>query len=181
MKKITAIIVLAAGLFSGSVQAQNKTGYIRVDEMVSLMPDLKKIDTMLNSFQKDSLSSTYNYLLSEYQRNDSIVKDTIRQPLVVRQQASKQLAGFLEDLQNWQSTAQSLVEAKQNALLQPVYEKVMKAINEVAKEKGYVYIFSREALLVAPPGDDILPLVAEKLKVKLPAAPAATKPPAKTN
>lgn len=182
MKKITAIIVLAAGLFAASVQAQNKTGYIRVDEMVSQMPDLKKIDTLLNSFQKDSLSRTYNYLLAEYQRNDSIVKDTIRQPLVVRQQASKQLAGFLEDLQNWQNTAQSLVEAKQNALLQPVYEKVMKAINEVAKEKGYTYIFSREALLVAPPGDDILHLVADKLKVKL-SAPATNKPaaPEKTN
>lgn len=181
MKKITAIIVLAAGLFSGSVQAQNKSGYIRVDEMVSLMPDLKKIDTLLQSFQRDSLSRTYNYLLAEYQRNDSIVKDTIHQPQVVRQQASKQLAGFLEDLQNWQGTAQSMVEAKQNALLQPVYEKVMNAINDVAKEKGYTYIFSREALLVAPPGDDILPLVADKLKVKLPAAPAVTKPPVKTN
>lgn len=186
MKKITAIIVLAAGLFAGSVNAQNKTGYIRVDDMVSLMPDLKKIDTLLSIFQNDSLPRTYNYLLTEYQRNDSIAKDTLHQPLVVRQQAGKQLASFLEDLQNWQSTAQQMFEAKQNSLLQPVYEKVMNAINEVSKEKGYTYIYSREALLVAPPADDILPLVAEKLKVKLPAAgagkPVANKPlPGKTN
>jgi outer membrane protein len=178
MKKITAIIVLATGLFTGSLQAQNKTGYIKVDDMVSLMPEIKKIDTLLNIFQNDSLPRTYNYLLSQYQRYDSIANDSTRSPLVVRQDAAKQRTGFLEELQNWQSSAQQMFEAKQNSLLQPVYTKVINAINDVAKEKGYSYIYSREALLVAPPADDILPMVAEKLKVKLPppSGGAATKP-----
>lgn len=180
MKKITAIIVLAAFLFTGSVQAQNKTGYIRVDDMVYLMPEIKKIDTLLTIYQNDSLPRTYSYLLSQYQRYDSIANDTINQPVVVRQGAAKQRADFLEDLQNWQASAQQMFEAKQNSLLQPVYEKVMNAINEVAKEKGYAYIYNREAILVAPPADDILQLVADKLKVKIP-APATTKPAAKTN
>ncbi len=177
MKKITAIIVLAACLISGTVQAQSKNGYIRVDEMVSLMPELKKIDTLLSVFQQDSLPRTYNYLLTQYQRYDSIVNDTARSPLVVRQDASKQRTGFLEELQNWQTSAQSLYEAKQSALLQPVYDKVLKAIDDVAKEKGYTYVFARESLLVAPPADNLLPMVAEKLKVKLPTqTPPATKP-----
>ena len=137
MKKITAIIVLVACLISGTVQAQNKNGYIRVDEMVSLMPELKKIDTLLSIFQQDSLPRTYNYLLASYQRYDSLANDTLKQPLVVRQDAAKQRAGFLEELQNWQTSAQSLYEAKQSALLQPVYDKVLKAIDDVAKEKGY--------------------------------------------
>jgi len=176
MKKITAIIVLAAGLISGSVQAQNKNGYIRVDEMVSLMPELKKIDTLLSIFQQDSLPRTYNYLLTQYQRYDSIANDSARSPLVVRQDAAKQRTGFLEELQNWQTSAQSLYEAKQSALLQPVYDKVLKAIDDVAKEKGYTYVFARESLLVAPPADNLLPMVAEKLKVKLPTQTPATKP-----
>lgn len=175
MKKITAIIVLATMLFTSSVQAQNKTGYIRVDDMVYLMPDIKKIDTLLTIYQNDSLPRTYTYLLTQYQRYDSIANDSINQPLVVRQGASKQRADFLSDLQNWQASAQQMFEAKQNALLQPVYEKVMAAINDVAKEKGYSYIYNREALLVAPPGDDILQQVADKLKVKLP-PPTTTKP-----
>ena len=172
MKKITAIVVLAVLLFAGSVQAQNKTGYIRVDEMVYLMPEIKKIDTLLAIYQNDSLPKTYSYLLTQYQRYDSIANDTIGQPLVVRQGASKQRADFLEDLQGWQTTAQQLFEQKQNSLLQPIYEKVMNAINDVAKEKGYSYIYNREALIVAPPADDILSLVAAKLKVTLP-TPAA--------
>ena len=61
-----------------------------------------------------------------------------------------------------------MVEQKQNMLLQPVYDKVLKAIEEVAKEKGYGYVFNKEALLVSPPADNLIPMVAEKLKVKLP-------------
>jgi len=138
--------------------------------MVGLMPELKKIDTLLAVFQQDSLPRTYNYLLSQFQRYDSIAADSLHQPAVVRQEATKQRTEYLSELQNWQSSAQQMLEAKQNALLQPVYEKVMKAINDVSKEKGYSYIYNREALLVAPPADDILPLVATKLNVKVPEA-----------
>ena len=184
MKKIIAIFVLAAGLVSGTVQAQNKFGYIRVDEAVSLMPELKKIDTLLTVFQNDSLPRTYNYLLAQYQYYDSISNDSAHQTSVVRQQASRQRTDYLGELQNWQSTAQSLIEAKQNALLQPVYDKVLKAIDDVAKEKGYSYVFNRESLLVGPPADNLLPMVAEKLKLKMPPAGTQTqpiqKPPAKT-
>ena len=40
----------------------------------------------------------------------------------------------------------------------------------LAKEKGYTYIFTSDALIVAPPSDDILPLVAAKLGIKIPTA-----------
>jgi len=179
MKKIIAIFVLAAGLVSGTLHAQNKFGFIRVDEMVSLMPELKKIDTLLTSYQNDTLPRTYNYLLTQFQYYDSIATDSVKQTAVVRQQAATQRAEYLSELQNWQSTAQQLVEAKQNALLQPVYDKVLKAIDDVAKEKGYTYVFNRESLLIGPPADNLLQQVADKLKVKVPAPTQSTqKPPA---
>ncbi|MBI1341895.1 MAG: hypothetical protein GC171_03060 [Terrimonas sp.] len=167
MKKITGIFIAALLMMAAvNVQAQ-KTGYIRVDDMVSLMPELAKIDTMLAQYQNDSLPGTFNYLLGEYQRYDSIAKDSTK-PVVVRNDAGKKSGEFLSELQNWQSTAQAMIENKQSALLQPVYAKVMKAIEDVAKEKGYAYVYNREALLVAPPADDLLPLVAAKLNVKVP-------------
>jgi len=54
----------------------------------------------------------------------------------------------------------------------------------VAKENGYAYVYTKEALLVAPTSDDLLPLVAKKLNLKLPTgvtqqAPTTTKPPVK--
>jgi len=103
MKKIIAIFVLAAGLVSGTVEAQTKFGFIRVDEVVSLMPELKKIDTLLQSYQNDTLPRTYNYLLSQYQYYDSISNDSVRQTVVVRQQASRQRTDFLGGLRNCQA------------------------------------------------------------------------------
>ncbi len=50
----------------------------------------------------------------------------------------------------------------------------MNALNEVAKANGYAYVLNKEALLVAPPGDDLLPLVAKKLNIKLPVNTATT-------
>lgn len=176
MKKVTGLFIALLLLMTAAttVSAQ-KTGYIRVDEMVSLMPELSKIDTLLAQYRDDSLPGTFNYLLVEYQRYDSISKDSTK-PLVVRNDAAKKAGDFLTELQNWQSTAQQMIEGKQSSLLQPVYTKVMKAIDDVAKEKGYAYVYNREALLVAPPADDLLPLVAAKLGVKVPAkAPAGAK------
>lgn len=181
MKKVIAIILVVTGLWGGTLQAQNKLGYIRVDEMVSYMPELKKIDTLLNVYQQDTLPKTYNYLLANFQRYDSIANDSLHSPMAVRQDAAQKRTDFLAELQNWQNTAQSMIEAKQNALLQPLYDKVLKAIDEVAKEKGYTYIFARESLLVAPPADNLLPQVAEKLKVKLPAPAPATQKPASSS
>ncbi len=60
------------------------------------------------------------------------------------------------------------LQGKQQQLLEPIYRKVDAAIQAVAKENGYTYVFNREALLVMPPADDLLPLVAKRLNVKIP-------------
>ena len=48
--------------------------------------------------------------------------------------------------------------------------KALDAIKAVAKEKGYGYVIddTNKALLVAPPGDDLLPFVKTKLGIKDP-------------
>jgi len=39
-------------------------------------------------------------------------------------------------------------------------------VQAVAKENGYTYVLTKEALLVSPPAEDILPLVKKKLGLK---------------
>jgi outer membrane protein len=47
-------------------------------------------------------------------------------------------------------------------------------IADIAKANGYSYVFRKEALIVSPPADDILPLIKKKFEVApKPAAPAA--------
>jgi outer membrane protein len=178
MNKIKLFMV-AAVLFiaAGNVMAQ-KSGYIRVEAAVSLMPETAKLDSLLRKYQADSLNPQYVYLIQEYNRKDSLAngKDSAKQPLAVRQQIRQELEGIAYQVQNWQQISQQYMQAKQQELLEPIYRKVDGAIQAVAKENGYTFVFNSEALLVMPPADDLLPLVAKKLNLKLPPATAGTAP-----
>jgi len=181
--KLFVVAMLVVAGFSASAQ---KTGYISLDQVVALMPEVRKIDSTLQRFQADSLNPQFAYFVSEYNRKDSILnsKDSSKTPVAVRNQMRQEMEGLAYQLQNWQGYVQNEMQEKQNELLQPIYVKAMNALNEVAKANGYSYVYSKEALLVAPPADDLLPLVAKKLNIKLPnttntAAPAASAAPKK--
>jgi outer membrane protein len=90
----------------------------------------------------------------------------------VRDQHRQAMQQISYQVQNWQQIAQQAYQSKQQELLAPIYRKVIATINTVAKENGYGYVYTREALLVAPPADDLLPLVAKKLNLKVPTGPA---------
>ena len=72
MNKIKLFLLAAMVIIAGSAFAQ-KTGYIRVDDVIAIMPEAAKLQGTLQKFQTDSLQPRFNYTLSEYQRKDSIV------------------------------------------------------------------------------------------------------------
>jgi outer membrane protein len=57
-------------------------------------------------------------------------------------------------------------------MMAPVAQKANQLIADVAKANGFTYVFRKEALVVQPDGDDLLPLIKKKLD-------GAPKPPAK--
>jgi outer membrane protein len=176
MKKFLSVIVIAAGLlFAGNAQAQMKAGYISVDNMVGVMPETAKIDSLLDRYQSDSINPQYAQIVALYQYKDSVYRDSVKTPSVVRKEIEKELPTLIYQIQNWQQIVNQALEAKQNELLAPIYRKVYDAIKLVAKEKGYTHVFSKEAFLVAPDGDDMITAVAAKLKVPLPKANPAGK------
>lgn len=173
MNKIKLFIIAAFIMVSGSAMAQ-KTGYISVDQAVSIMPEVKNIESALQKFQTDSLNAEFSSLIQEYNYKDSLLTktDTTKIPAAVKKQHRQDLEAIAYQVQNWQAISQNYMQSKQQELLTPVYQKLMATIQQVAKENGYAYVYSKEALIVAPPADDLLPLVAKKLNIKLPVAGA---------
>lgn len=169
MNKIKIFLLAAVLMFSAAAMAQ-KTGYISVDQVVGLMPEVAKIDTLVARYQQDSINSEFASIIQEYNYKDSILTktDTTKMPVSLRRQYQQDLQGIQYQVQNWQAISQQAVQAKQNQLLAPVYRKVITAIQTVAKENGFSFVYTKDALLVAPPADDLLPLVAKKLNIKLP-------------
>src|SRR6476620_1797157 len=171
MKKIISLVVIACGLLAAINANAQKIGYIRIDDIVSLMPEAAKIDTQLQKYQSDSLNQTLNNIVQEYQYKDSMLTkvDTSKTPKQVLNQLRTDVNVLAYQIQNWQTLAGQSYENKQQQLLAPLYNKAITAVRTVAKEKGYAYVVSKDAFLVAPDGDDLLPAVASKLGVKIPA------------
>lgn len=171
MKKILSVVVLAATLLlAADAGAQTKIGYIRIDDVVALMPETGKIDSVLEKYQADSINPRYAQIVSLYQYKDSVYRDTVKPaPAAVKKQIEEELPSLIYQIQNWQTIVNQALEAKQNEMLAPIYRKVYDAIRAVAKEKGYTHVMTKEALLVAPDADDMIGAVAAKLKLKLPA------------
>ena len=174
MKKIISVVIVACGLLlaGNAANAQTKIGYMSVDQMIGLMPETARIDSQLQRYQADSVNATFAVLVQDYNYKDSMLNknpDTAKIPASVKSQYRRDLESNAYQIQNWNAIANQLIQNKQDQLLAPVYNKVVTALRAVAKEKGYVYVLSKDVFLVAPDADDLLPLVAAKLGVKLPA------------
>lgn len=171
MKNVVVLLAIVGllALAGTTASAQTKIGYISVENVLSLMPEVSKFDSILSRYQADSINPQYASLIQTYQYKDSMYKDTLKPPPpAVKKQLEEELPQLINTIQNWQQIVNQAMEAKQNELLAPLYRKIYDAIRAVAKEKAYTHVLNKESLLVAPDADDMIAAVAAKLKLSLP-------------
>ncbi|WP_336515133.1 OmpH family outer membrane protein [Pollutibacter soli] len=166
MKRVAFLAVMMMGLFSASqLSAQTKTAFISVDEVVQLMPEYKKAMADMAQFDS-SLQINYASTVQELNRLDSTIKaDSLKWSPAVKNAQKDKMKKLLVDLQGYEQSYQQQMQQKQEELLTPVAQKANSLISDVAKTNGFTYVFRKEALLVFPDGDDLLPLVKKKLGV----------------
>jgi outer membrane protein len=173
MKKILTIAAVVIGLVmtGNSSKAQGaaaggKIGVISLQELIPIMPEYKKADTALNDYQ-NALGQNFEDMKREYYEKDSAVtsKDTAKLTKAQLEIKRREVSELLGKLQGWQQQAQQLYQQKQQDLIAPIQKKAVDAVQTVARENGYAYVLSKEALLVSPPADDLLPLVKKKLGI----------------
>jgi Skp family chaperone for outer membrane proteins len=177
MKKVLfAAILLVACAFGNSATAQTKIGYFDDQSVIALFPGIQeKLDTVLNSYAKDSLQDEYNYTLKDYQVKDSIYRrdsvDLSKRPKAL-QMATEDLNRLKYKLINWQQYQQQMMEQKQESLLLPYKQKVAQALSEVVAEQKYNLVLKVDALSpYAPPpsiADNLTVRVALRLKLPVP-------------
>jgi outer membrane protein len=169
MKKIVVILFVAtACMFAGSpLQAQSKMGYISLNELITDMPEYKKADTSMVDFQ-NALNQNFDDMKKEFNEKDSLLssKDTVKYTRAQIEIKRKQLGELYLRLQGYQQNASQQYQQKQQELMGPIQKKAQETVQQVAKENGFTYVFLKDALLVSPPAEDLLPLVKKKLGLK---------------
>jgi len=177
MKKFVSIVLISVGLFgfSNIVNAQ-KIGYISADEIIQLMPEAATVQQQLDEYQQslyknaDDQKTALNDAVQKFYKDSATMSPSLKE--VKRGDLQKQV----QDLSGMDQKIQNQFEQKRQELSLPIQKKLQAAIEEVAKENGYTYIFPREALIYMPPTSDIGPLVRKKLGLKEPSTTAPTLP-----
>lgn len=176
MKQFLTLLLISTGIFGFStVTNAQKIGYISADQIIVLMPEAATVQTELNDYQK-SLYQNANDQQDSFNKDlQAFMKDSASMSPSLKEVKRKELAKRSQELGGAQQQIQEDFENKRQDLLLPLQKKLQAAIEEVSKENGYKYVFPRNALIVAPDGDDLGPLVMKKLGLKEPVAPT-TKP-----
>lgn len=164
------VLVMALLLSGANVFAQNyKFGHINANELFALMPERDSAQQILQNFGKElesqleimrvELNNKYNDYLNEQENLTNLIKQTKEQ----------ELNDLNQRIQGFETTAQQELQRKEAELFQPIYEKANNAIQEVAKENGFTYIFdlaTRTVLYFSEDSENILPLVKKKLGIE---------------
>ena len=149
MKKLLFVcVVLAASLlFSNSTNAQVKIGYFDEQSLLSLFPDIQKVDSVINNFVKDSLNPEYAYTVQDYQRRDSLFKkDSATMPAKARELALSDLNRLGYKLANWQQYAQEMQNGKMEQSLLPYRQKMVTALQQIIADQKYTLVLKSETL-----------------------------------
>lgn len=164
MKKFIVAGLMSFAMFNAS--AQNKIGYISTDELIAVMPEAEKADADLKEYQA-SLSQQGQDMMQELNDKDSLyVRDSAKLSNSMKEIKKNELIALYQRVQSWNQQAQEMYQAEAQKKIAPIREKAMDAIKAVAKENGYAYILDFNAVIVGPPGDDVLELVKKKLNIK---------------
>ena len=178
MKKLfkSALIAGCVLLMSSFAQAQTKVGYINFQQLVGQTTEIKKIQTDIQAYQQQfmdilkGMQTSFQTQAADYDAKRATMTDA------VRTKTETELTDMQKRIQDYQGTASNQVQAKYDEMTKPLIDKLKAAINAVAKEKGYTYVFDTSAndLLVAPDADNLMGSVTAKIGVSAPTGkPAA--------
>lgn len=168
LMKLFVLLIFATATISAT--AQNlKFGHVDLQALVQLMPERATAETDFNNFQTE-LEDVLGEMQQNYQQKLAELEQLGEDASEVRRNAKiTELQELQQRVQNYQVTANQQLQQKQAELLQPVFDKAEKAIEEVAQEQGLLYVFdvgSRVVLYKSNQSVDLLPLVKKKLGIQ---------------
>ncbi len=164
MKKLIVAVVMGLGIFTAS--AQSKIGYISTDELIGVMPEALKADSDLKEYQASLQQQGEDMAKELDQKVTDFNKDSAKFTPSMKDIKRSELTTLYQRLQGWNEQAQQMYQAEASKKFDPVRKKALEAIQNVAKDNGYAYVFEINTLLVYPPSDNLLDLVKKKLNIK---------------
>ena len=164
MKKILLTIVVSLAVIL-TTQSQSKFGYLNSNELLAMMPESLSMQEELQTYAKGlesqltAMQAEYEKKIVEYQQNETTYTDIIKEDKI------REIESIQQRVVEFQKNAQQSLSEKEAELFIPIREKAMKAIDEVAEEGKFTFIFDpgSGSFLYAAESENIINLVKSKL------------------
>lgn len=164
---ISLVVVFALGV-SVSVAQATRAAFVDSEKILGELPEAQKasreLETLMKAWQ-DSLQKMNDDLqkqVEDYQKQETVMapakKDAEQKRLAELDQKRREFAAQKLDAR----TGEAAVEREKR--LAPIREKVLRAIEAVAKEDGFTFVFDRTNVLYADAKVDLTYKVIDRLK-----------------
>lgn len=166
MKKI--IFIAAAAIVTFTTSAQNlKFAHVNFNELVMLMPEADSARAQMAASQQEA-QETYKSMYEEYQtKGQQYQQKSSTWTPAIRESKEKELGDIQSRLQEFEQNIQQELTQQQNQLMAPIQQKAIDAVNKLAKDGGYIYVFETGSLLYvnAAQSTDLTPAARKSLGI----------------
>ncbi|MCP4441342.1 MAG: OmpH family outer membrane protein [Aureispira sp.] len=158
MRNIIKILSLSGLMIflAFSTSSAQKIAHVDSDAVIPAMQEYKTAKSQVEDYSKqlqNQLKAEEEKMMKYYQQ---VMTDAQSGKLSPQQQqeAEQKLQGMQQALQKKAMEADQKLMEKETSLTKPLYDKFNSALEKVAKENGYAYIFDKKLLLYSDGGID---------------------------
>jgi len=162
----------------------HRIGYTNLELVLSYMPEAQQVEAELRTYEKkilEQLNIKQAYLQTRIEEYTELKQQGKLSP-VQEEERRKEIMRLDEEIKRFQEESEQSYLKKKVELLQPVIDKLQKAIRELAEAEGYDYILNNSnstgvaTILYGPQSED----VTEKLLRRLGIDPSKLQRPVET-
>jgi len=138
------IILIFGGLIFGISptfsQNELKMGHASLIEILEALPETDSAQQLIDKdteeleLMLEEMRVEYNKLLDEYQQNLASYSE------VIRSAKEADIVEMQNRIQTFQQNASQQLQQRGTELMQPIYDKIQRAVDKIGKRDGYSYI-----------------------------------------
>ncbi|MFW6267769.1 MAG: OmpH family outer membrane protein [Marinilabiliaceae bacterium] len=172
MKSITLTLISVLFFLTSGVNAQDqelKFGHANVQEIMQAMPEFREMQQELEG-EQERLENQLSTMQEDYQQMEQDYQESAEGLMPQqRQEKEQELMETSQKIQGFYQSTQQELREKQQELQEPIMEKLMRAVEEVGDEGGFIYVFAAESGATVYQSDqsvDVTSEVKEKLGIQ---------------
>ncbi|HXK81532.1 MAG TPA: OmpH family outer membrane protein [Bacteroidales bacterium] len=146
MKRLLILSVAVLISVAGFSQKM-KFGHVNTTSVFESMPERETAKNEIEKFARQLEEQLQMLNVELEEKYNNYLENAESLAPSVRQNKEKELADLQQRIQNFQASAQSDLQLKEQELIEPIDDKIRNAINEVGEAEGLLYIFDESTLL----------------------------------